>query len=325
MCALALAALAAACGGTSSTTSDTQSASSASGMSSSAVASQGATPSPAAAGHTIAFARAAKAGSGDVGDIYVVGSDGGGLTRLTTSPEGEGPAAWSPDGSQIAYCRGEPFKAGVWVMDADGSGQRPVSGSKTVGPGLAWSPGAQIVFSNFEGPDVLALVAVNADGSGLTHVTPPGKPVTLDEQPAWGPDGRVYFDRETMDESEICSVGADGNRLTTLTSAPQPTSFSLSPDGRWLVLWDRAREALVRMPADGKGNDVVLVDKLSRYIPLLDAIASSWSPDGTMIAFAADITRFSSPSPLYVMNADGSDLREVPGAGMGWSPVWRPQ
>ena len=317
----------AACGGTSTPTATSPGA---------AAASAHATPSPTASGpDAIAFTRPrlAVAGGDLVGkssDIYVVRTDGTGLTRLA---HGSGPsfirggAAWSPDGSQIAYIRGQAFdRASVWVMNADGSGQRLVTRSeKALGPGLAWSSGTEIVFSNLEGDDVLALLAVNADGSGLRHVAPAGKPVSLDEQPAWAPDGRIFFDREDADSSEICSIKPDGSGLTLVTAAPQPTSFSLSPDGKWLLLWDRAREALVRLPASGKGEEVVLVDKMSRYIPFLDAVASSWSPDGSQIAFAADGTRWSMPSALYIVNADGSGLRAVPNAGKGWNPVWRPQ
>ncbi len=305
-----------------------------------AAATASPTPSPTAGGPgTIAFTRArlGVAGNDLVGkssDIYVVRSDGSGLTRLAHGSGHSfirGGAAWSPDGGQIAFIRGQAFdRASVWVMNADGSEQRLVTRSKkALGPGLAWSPGTQLVFSNLERDDVLALLAVNADGSGLRHVTPGGKRVSLDEQPAWAPDGRIFFDREDADSSEICSVKSDGSSLTLVTAAPQPTSFSLSPDGQWLLLWDRAKDALVRVPASGEGESVVLVDKLSRYIarysPSFYAVASSWSPDGSQIAFAADGSRWSKPSALYIVNADGSGLRKVPNADRGWNPVWRPQ
>jgi Tol biopolymer transport system component len=295
-----------------------------------------ATASPTADGPgIIAFTRATLgAAGGDLvgksGDVYVVRSDGSGLKRLAHGSGHSfirGGVAWSPSGSRIAFIRGQAFdRASVWVMNADGSRQRLVTRSKrALGPGLAWSPGSQLVFSNLERGDVLALLAIKADGSGLRHVTPAGKPVSLDEQPAWAPDGRIFFDREDADSSMICSVRADGSGLTRLMAAPQPTSFSLSPDGKWLLLWDREREALVRVPASGQGEEVVLVDGLSRYIPFLDAVASSWSPDGSQIAFAADGSRWSMPSRLFIVNADGSGLRAVPNAGKGWNPVWRPQ
>jgi hypothetical protein len=150
----------------------------------------------------------------------------------------------------------------------------------------------------------------------------------LDEQPGCAPDGTIFFDREDADGNEICSVKADGTGLTRVRAAPRPTSFSLSPDGKWLLVWNRMQDALVRVPASGKGGRVVLVDKVSRYIahfPGLYAVASSWSPDGGQIVFAADGSRWSMPSALYIVNADGTGLRKMPNAGKGWNPVWRPQ
>jgi Tol biopolymer transport system component len=288
---------------------------------------------------SIAFTRATLgAKGGDLAwkssDIYVVGSDGRGLTKLAHGSGHSfiwGGVAWSPDGSRLAFIRGQVFdRAGLWVMNADGSGKRLVTrAAKAFGPGLAWSPGTQIVFSNLERADVLALLAVNADGSGLRHVTLSGKPVRLDEQPAWAPDGTVFFDREDADGSAIYRVNADGSGLTRITAAPQPTCFSLSPDGQWLLLWNRPKDALVKVPASGMGARVVLVEHVSRYIaswaPSVLAVASSWSPDGGQIAFASDGNRMGKPSALYIVGADGSGLHKVPNVSKAWNPAWLPQ
>ena len=318
----------AAAGGTSTTTATSPGA---------AAAPASATPSPTAESTgTIAFTRPRLAVTRNdlvwkSSDIYAVRSDGTGLTRLA---HGSGHSfiregvAWSPNGSQIAFIRGQVFdRAGVWVMNADGSGQRLVTRSKIgLGPGLAWSPGTQLVFSNLEGDDVLALLAVNADGSGLRHVTPGGRPVCLDVQPAWAPDGRIFFVRERVRSAVIYSIEPDGSGLTRVVVAAQPASFSLSPDGQWLLLWNRAKDALVKVPTSGEGGRVVLVDHVSRYItsyaPSVLDVASSWSPDGSQIAFAANGWK---PSALYVVNADSSGLRKVPNAGKAWNPVWRPE
>jgi TolB protein len=48
--------------------------------------------------------------------------------------------------------------------------------------------------------------------------------------------------------------------------------------------------------------------------------APAWSPDGTRLAFT--VIRDSEPQ-TWIVNVDGSDLREVPGA-RGFSPAWSP-
>ncbi len=268
-----------------------------------------------AGGGTLVFVKDA----GTSTDIYVVNIDGTGLKAVADGPKNESQPAWSPDGAQVAYV----VEKGVWVANADGSQERRIA-TKEVGPGLCWAPGPAIVFSALQAPDVLALVSVKSDGTDLTQVTPAGKPVTLDEHPVWAPDGRIFFNREDVDTSRICSIKPDGSGFSVLRSVPMPTSFSLSPDGKWLLYWDVTRKALVRAPSGGAGEEVVLIDGLDRYFPRTEAVASAWSPDGSMIALTADVTRFVPASPLYVMNADGSGLREVPGAGRGWNATWRP-
>jgi Tol biopolymer transport system component len=51
------------------------------------------------------------------GDIYVMNSDGSGLTDITNSPTTtEDGTAWSPDGLRIVFAAG-----GIWTMDPNGA------------------------------------------------------------------------------------------------------------------------------------------------------------------------------------------------------------
>lgn len=96
-------------------------------------------------GQLLSFDSADGAFPGQKGDIYVMGADGSGLTKLTNSPrvrEGkrlklEQNPVWSPSGTMIMYVRfharrfdPESFGPGgkVMVMNADGSGQHVVLG-----------------------------------------------------------------------------------------------------------------------------------------------------------------------------------------------------
>ena len=295
-------------------------------------ASATATPLGAATGpRTIAFTKYGE----DSYDIRVVRPDGTGLRPLAATRSNEQRAAWSPDGSQIAYASASV----VWVMNADGSGQRIVPYTKAES-GLAWSPdGTQIVFSTGSRPawpnereEDAHLVVVNADGSDPREVTT-ATVGQSDSRPAWAPDGRIFFARESRGLGEICSVDPDGSGLTVVTAAPVYSSVSLSPDGKWLAIWDRESDSLVRLSANGLGMEDVLVHEVSSFVR--GPVASSWSPDGKKIAFAAG--GWFEPSALYIIKHEPGEIgdvstsegwsepRVVPNAGKGFNPAWQPR
>jgi len=311
-----------ACGGTSTTSTPP-------GTPSVAVITSGATPLPTTSvTGTIAFTRVTKTHGKDSGDIYAIRSDGTGLRRLAASRKDERQAAWSPDGSRIAYLR----YLHPWIMDANGSRQRSVTVERGGYWKVAWSPdGARIALVRLAGN----LAIVDADGGGLRNLTK-SRSYPVVWNPVWAPDGRILFtSRMSGDSSQICAIDPDGSGVTVIVApsgADPDLAFSLSPDGKWLAFWDSGSDRLVRRPADGRGTEVVLVDNVTQYFapPIHDrelGIASSWSPDGTAVAFAADESPpgGSRPSALYIVNADGSGLRKVPNTGRVFNPAWRPR
>jgi Tol biopolymer transport system component len=81
----------------------------------------------------------------------------------------------------------------------------------------------------------------------------------------------------------------------------------------------------MRMPASGQGRATLLL-KVGRYIPQSSAfvaVASSWSPDGSQIAFSTGA--YGLRSALYTVNADGSGVTKVPNVRRAFDPAWRPQ
>ncbi len=67
-------------------------------------------------------------------EVFVMNSDGGGQTQLTTE-SGEYPC-WSPDDSRVAYVKYRAFESvegngRIWVMSVDGSSNRQLTGVST--------------------------------------------------------------------------------------------------------------------------------------------------------------------------------------------------
>jgi TolB protein len=131
-------------------------------------------------GSQIAFmaAEAGATGSNPDYNIFVMGSDGSDVRRLTTAPGEDGWPAWSPDGRQIVFSSGRddcsisdaadcrttgdigPWED-VWIVNADGTGQRRVTSE--FGQFFAWSPDGSEILVTGDRPFL-----IRPDGTGLT-------------------------------------------------------------------------------------------------------------------------------------------------------------
>ncbi len=109
--------------------------------------------------------------------IYVVNSDGSGLTQLTNT--GERIPAWSPDGQHIVFVGG-PTNNEIYVMNADGSNVTYL----TNGFHAIWSPDSMRIAFDTKRDGNWEIYIINADGSNPVNIT--NHPAD-DQNPSWGP------------------------------------------------------------------------------------------------------------------------------------------
>lgn len=140
--------------------------------------------------------------------------------------------------------------------------------------------------------------------------------------PCWSPDGqRIAYQSDRNGQSDIYVASLDGSGETRLTPVVgNHEAPDWSPDGRTFVFdsdQDTAGEvaasiSLYLMNADGTNHR-----RLYGY-----AESPRWSPDGRAIAFTSRRAGF---WQVYVMNADGTGLRQVTeGAWDHRYPAWSP-
>lgn len=220
-------------------------------------------------------------------------------------------ASWSPNRTEVAFVRlssrrrdDAPF-AQVVLGTPDRRGWRVVANRKEADEDTVYydspslSPdGLQVVFAKRMGErGGWELDVAGTYGSPERRLTESGDNV----EPAWSPQGdTIAFTHGLYPaEGEIRLIRLDGKGERGVTRGRSP---AWSPDGHKLAFVRANGSIRVRDLRDGTEQDL--------------AIGSypAWSPDGRRIAFVRS-RRISPSGPsypfLYVMNADGTGVREV--------------
>jgi Tol biopolymer transport system component len=240
-----------------------------------------------------------------------------GRRRHLTPRTGGAGAAWSPDGTKIAYVSGIDLE--LWSMNADGSGKRRLArGAYVRSP--TWSPdGRSIAFGRSDpvsGSDGEVVVAAADRSRVRTLVREAGGIYDV----TWSPDGKTMAYTASTSRSGTFIVGADGNDRRRLTAGAHPT---WSPDGRWICFETGAASEVRIIRPDGTGRRALTSPGLNRE--------PAWSADSHRIAFVSK--RGSDGVKVYLMRSDGGGQRRLTrDAGTGetsnWSeddPAWSPE
>jgi TolB protein len=201
----------------------------------------------------------------------------------------------------------------ILVVRAFRTDPRPPAPASTVGNGV-------IAFSR--GGAEAGLYVTTPDGTGESKLTSE----KVDTDAVWSPDGsRIAFVRGFWDANAgIYVMDAEGLDPDRITDGGSPrfgpdTGPAWSPDGT-RIAFARGEADIYVANADGT-NVVRLTDG-----PVMEN-EPSWSPDGSRIAFEGyDLASGGQPPSavrLYVMNADGTGIREL-GPENVQGPAWAP-
>lgn len=234
--------------------------------------------------------------------------------------------AWSPDGRQLALLMVSvshfaPYE-GLDVLRLRTRRLTHLSTTHLcqgsgfgIPGGVDWSPDGRWIAVTCGSAKILLVrptgVGERVVSTGLANV----------RSPSWAPNGRrLVFSAGKVDHSAIYVIDVDGSHRRRLARGRAPT---WSPNSS-LIAYRGATHAgscgglrLVDADTDRDASPASAANSCDQFGPP-QAEALEWSPDGTEIAVGA-------VSGLYVINADGTDLRHInSNAPYSGKPAWRP-
>jgi Tol biopolymer transport system component len=240
-----------------------------------------------------------------------------------------------PPGTNGKIVFGQVFPNYGVTINPDGSDVHQIGpvGSTTCN---TWSPDSSKVLCNLWSPDGVPQPATaNPDGSDFTLLNP-NLPLDLFCL-NWSPDGsRLLCHSEGMANPADAGLytvrssdASDLVRVTTTLPGGFDDGYGYSPDRSRILFaqFDSTdHSTLLAVKPDGSDPIQLSPSALSVIdLGFFDRVGADWSPDGSQVAFAAvSSTRQFNPG-LFVVNADGTGLREITPAGLGalsaqWSP-----
>ena len=255
---------------------------------------------------------------GQAKEIYVMDYDGANQRTITANGGLNKFPEWSSDNSKLAFITNLPRSSRweLWIQSLDG-GRRvvPLPSSYVASP--AFSPdGEQMAFSTREvnGTDAGIYIS-NLDGGRLKNLS---NNSAIDSSPTWSPTGRqIGFISDRSGSPQLWVMDADGSNVQRLVrEGGHCDSPDWSPDGRFITYSWQPR---------GIWNHQIYVIEVAtgRIFQLTSGRGSSenphWSPDGRHIAFQSDRT---GSKQIFVMNADGKNLKQITAYGINESPAW---
>jgi eukaryotic-like serine/threonine-protein kinase len=234
---------------------------------------------------------------------------------------------WSPDGRSIAFQRGDSIRFDVFVAPATGGEARQLTHDNNMMNGFAWLPDSTgIMYSSSRGGTMpylptLSLWQVTLRDGSVRRIT---SGETSYVSPDISKSGAILVGRMKL-QSDIWTFPVDGppaenvrrgvrvtrqtGQVLTPTAGPGDKEVAfLSDSGGHANLWVVNKESGgLRQITDERDPNVAV------GVPV-------WSPDGQSIAFVSSRGNQGLTFGVWLVDSDGSNLRNVANPGLG--PAW---
>lgn len=279
-------------------------------------------------------------------DVYIKMVNQGETIRVTSHPDDDEQAVWSPDGRRLAFLRksrrfGEPYKL-ITVSPLGGPEQEI---AQVLG-GLDWSPDGQhfAVSSNEGNGTSTGIYLISVDGREKRLVSNPVPPeIVYDTYPVFSPDGkRIAFVRWSaeqvgelniinLENGSVRQITSDKKRITALRWAPDNRNmlFVSNRNGNqrlWRIPINGGEATMINsVPGEIEHFDLLRDGKMLAYTQMLndttiqvDALGDRQSTPGLKLPCTINSSR-TDDTPEF--SPDGSRLAFISNRS-GWDEIW---
>jgi Tol biopolymer transport system component len=255
-------------------------------------------PSISGDGSKIAFQSDVK---GDF-EIFVINSDGTGLTQLTHNTAGVMYPSISGDGSKIAFHSHVDGDYEIFVINSDGTGLAQLTHNTAFDmyPSIS-GDGSKIAFLSTVDGDY-EIIVINSDGTGLAQLT---HNTAFDMNHSISGDGSKIAFLSTVDgDWEIFVINSDGTGLSQLTHNTAGVMYpSISDDGSKITFHSHVDGDYEIFVINSDGTDLTQLTHNTA-----DDTSPSISGDGSKIAFLSTVD---GDYEIFVINSDGTGLTQL--------------
>lgn len=249
-------------------------------------------------------------------EIYLLDTDGKGVSPVTRNGSINLSPAVSPDGRSLAWTSYKKGNPDLYVKDLGGGRTRVLSNVEGINAAPAFSPnGREVAMTRSTGGNSDIYVLDAKSGQMLRRLTnTPG----IDVGPGWSPDGsKIAYASEASGGSQIYIADSASGASTRLThQGGFNTDPVFSPDGTKIAFVGRDQGGfdVFVIGADGKGLIRITQGMGDNEDP-------AWSPDGRYLIFSS--TR-NGGSQIWISTADGRHQSPVTTSGNWTQPSFLP-
>ncbi len=237
------------------------------------------------------------------------------------------PTLTGSGGGVIAFASRESSDWQIYMINADGSGKLRVTVGIKGGYEPNWSPDGNRIIFQYSGLKIADIAAGGISRIPLSVVSN-NLPNEYLVKPAWSPDGEwIAFLNENGTRGDIYLIRPDGTgmvRLTDSNDISRDGNLVWSPDGKQLAYsaYRTGNIEIYVMDVEVALQGGAASQQMTDSLPPVRNLVTSWSPDGSRLAFSSDRD---GNTELYLMNVDGSNIvRLTNNPASDTEPDWSP-